>query len=200
MILRPFTVRNGGVDYRFVQRQALDSEVTKLQVDDLVRDNHGFSQFEAMCAQIGLAEGGSIPHLRFGVFVGSELVGIWGLAKLTYISGPWDNTSDWNVTSPGAVSKWTCRPMPGLRDLGDLEFDVAVDVAVAFLTGPFTSMEGTAVELTELHWAVLKTGTDPISVRARALHVAAQDDRRLRVTETPDPRDSRRTLARVELG
>lgn len=202
MILKPFTVTSGGVEYRFVVRQALDSEAMKLEVDELVKDNHAFSQFEAMCQQLGLAERGPIPNMRFAVLEAGSLVGIWGLANLGYISGPWDNTADWNVTDPGAPARWSARPMPGIRSLPPAdELELAVDTAAALLdpAAPFLSMEDTSVGFSELLWAVNKTGRDPVSLRARAMHAKAEGDARFDVTESQDPVNPVITLAKLKL-
>jgi hypothetical protein len=202
MILKPFTVTSQGTQYRFVERSALDSEALKAQVTQMVQDNHAFSQFEAMCAQLGLSEFGAIPSMRFAVFDGSTLVGIWGLAKLNYISGPWADTINWVVTDPQAPAIWSARPMPGFLGLDPaVETQLAVDTAVVLLgqNAPFRSTEDTHVGFTSLHWAVLLTHTDPISVRAQGLHAAAKADGRLSVTETVDPENALRTLVQLEL-
>lgn len=202
MILKPFIVTSDAVDYDFVMRESIDSEAVKLQVNDLVADNHAYVQWEAMCQQLGLAESGAISNMRFGVFDAGDLVGIWGLAKLEYVSGPWDNTTDWNVVDEGADALWTARPMPGIQSIGDsAEIDLAIETAVSLLAGgaPFRSQEDIRVGFTELHWAVLKSHTDDISERAKALHQAAIDDVRLTVTEIEDPEEPLRTLAKLEL-
>jgi len=202
MIIQPFTVRDRGKQYRFVERSALDSELLKLHVTNLVVQNHAFAQFEAQCAQIGLAEIGPLPNMRFAVFEGSDIVGIWGMGKIDYVSGPWADTVDWIVTNPGDPAILTARPMPGFLDMtpGD-EISLSLGTAVSFLGrgAPFQSMEGTPVEFKSLHYAVLPSHTDPISLRARGLHNAAKGDNRLTVTETVDPTNPLRFFAKLEL-
>jgi hypothetical protein len=202
MIIKPFTVDSGGTTYRFVERRGLDPELLKTSITDMIKQNHDFSQFEAMCAQLGLSDVGPIPNMRFGVFVSDTLVGVWGLGRLQYVSGPWDNTTDWNVVNPGADSVWTARPMPGFLELDPaIETALSVETAVKLLAinAPFRSMEDVPVEFESLHWAILKSHTDEISVRAKRLHNAAIADQRLLVTETIDPNNSLRTLAKLEL-
>lgn len=212
MILKPFTINSQGTQYRFVERRALDSEILKEQINELVAANHAFAQWEAQCGQLNLSEVGPIPNMRFAVFDNGDLVGIWGLARLGYVSGPWADpeSGDWVVTDPNAPAIWTARPMPGFREnvaLGctglppQVELQLSVDTAVGLLGrgAPFRSMEDTRVEFKSLYWAVLLAHTDPISVRARGLHGAAKADPRLQVTETVDPSNAQRTLAKLEL-
>ncbi len=202
MILQPFTVNSQGTQYRFVEQAALDNEAQKLLVDEAITDNLDAMQHEAQCAQIGLKEFGPVPNMRFAVFDNSTFTGVWMLGALGYVSGPWADTVDWQVTDPNAPAIWTARPMPGFLGMQVLdELKLAVDTATKLLGrgAPFRSVQGTNVEFKSLHWAIYKNHTDRRAVRANALHLAAQSDVRLRVTETADPDDAHRTLAKLEL-
>lgn len=202
MILQPFTVISQGTQYRFVDREALDNEAEKLQVDEAITQNLAQAQFEAQCAQLGLAEFGPVPNMRFAVFDNGVFAGVWMLGALGYVSGPWADTIDWVVDNPSAPALWTARPMPGFLGMQPLdEAKLALDSAVELLgrDAPFRSMQGASVGFNSLHWAIFKAHTDAVSMRARGLHAAAQSDARLRVTETVDPADAHRTLAKLEL-
>ena len=200
MILKPFTVTSKSKDYKFVDREALDSELLKRRVTTLADENIAFIQFEALCSQLGLSDNGAIPNIHFGVFDDAdELVGTFMLGCIQYVFGPWADTADWVVTDPAAVAVFTARPMPGFWNFSPEDEDaLATEAAVYLLRKTHRTGEDTPLRFSPLTWDIFKEHTDPISTRSKRLHAAAIKHQNLKITETVNPENRFQTMVEAE--
>lgn len=197
MIINPFDVQSGLTRFTFVDRQAIDSDAERNQVEQFIQMQIAVMQEDAMCAALGIPEVRTIGNLGFGVYDGTDLVGVFLVASLDYQSGPWADLVDWEIISSDPAV-FFARPMPGFALLSQTSaLDLAVDAAHHFLARRMTSVGGHGVEFRKLSWAIFKDRTDPNSIAAKRIHDKAVADNRFRMTEAPDPNDA--TLTRVDI-
>ena len=212
MIIQPFRVRSKNIWYDFVDRDALDSQADK----DEVNKRHGaalnFVQTNALCNNRGLADRGEIDNRVLAVFdPDGVLIGIWMLGCITYVSGPWADLQAWEVTDPGADVILEAVPMSGLIGIDDQglpfptmaeddEADLAAETADILVSKPnlaLLSGQGLAVGLDRLHYGLFQLHDDPISKRAQSHHAKVKAHPRLDVTETPHPTILNLTLVEI---
>lgn len=201
MIIQPFTVRRQSRDFEFVDRDALDSEETKRQVNQFHAAALAFVQTDALCVNRGLADRGEIDNRVLAVFEDGALLGIWMLGCITYVSGPWADLASWEVIEPGADVVLEAVPMSGVMGLSDEdEAELAADTADILVSSPVLKLQsgqGLAVGMSKLHYGLFKEHGDPISVRAKNHHAKVKAHPRLEVTETPHPTIPLMTLVEI---
>jgi hypothetical protein len=209
VIIQPFDVRSKGKRFDFVDVDALDSEA------DIVEANrrHGaalaYVQTAALCENRGLTDG-DLRRKSMAVFDGGVIVGIWLLGCIEYVSGPWADVVNWDLTNPGEDAILSAVPMSGMirfdgngnpipTMLEDDEADLAAETALKLVTTPnsLLSGQGTPVGFERLHYGVFKQHDDPISRRAQAHHNKARAHPQLDVTELPDPANPTLTLVTI---
>jgi hypothetical protein len=202
MIISPFTVRSKNKDYDFVDRDALDSEAHKLTVNAMHAAALNYVQDDALCGNRGLADRGEIDNRILAVFDDGNLIGIWMLGCITYISGPWEDLVSWNVVNPGAPTVLDAVPMSGILGMSlDDEAEFASDTAEKMVSTPNLGMvtgQGTPLGIRKLHYGIFKDHDDPRSERAKSHHAKVQANDRLTVTETAHPTIPHMTLVEIE--
>jgi hypothetical protein len=202
MILQTFNVTSRGNRYRFMDRQAIDSDAEREAIQQVMGIQLGAMQEDAMCAALGIAEVGAIGNLGFGVYDDRDdtLVGVFLVASLAYQSGPWADLVDWEVVNANAPAVFHARPMPGFPVLPlDDSLDLSTDGAHHLLARRLTSVGGIGVEFRRLSWAIFKDRTDSNSRAAKRIHAAAAADNRFSMSENADPNDAALTRVDIEL-
>ncbi len=199
MIIQPFDVQSGSRSYTFIDRQAIDSDVDRAIIQQMMQVQIGLMQEDAMCAALGILEVGVVGNLGLAVYDNTALVGVTLLTTLEYQSGPWADLVDWEVVS-NDPAVFHARPMPAFPILSlEDSLDLAVDSAYHLLFRRMTSVGGIGVEFRRLSWAIYKDRTDANSRAAKRIHDKAAADIRFRMTEIPDPADAARTRVDIEL-
>lgn len=199
MIITPFDVVSRGQRYTFIDRQALDSETERDQIQQFMLGQLALMQDDAKCEALGLPGVGTIGNLGFGAYRDSALIGVFLITSLDYRSGPWEDLVDWVViNSDPAV--FHARPMPGFVGLAEPEaLDLAVDATYHMMFRRIESVGGTSVEFSRFSWAIFKNRTDPNSKMAKRIHDHAAADGRFEMTEAPDPNEPALTRVDIEL-
>jgi len=202
MIIQPFNVRSKSKLYSFVDRDALDSESEKARVNALHAAALAYVQTNALCENRGLADRGEIDNRVLAVFdPGQNLIGIWMLGCITYVSGPWEDLINWQVTNPGADVILDAVPMSGILGMTeDDESEFASDTAAKMVSTPnlgLMSGQGAPVGLRKLHYGLFKRQDDSVSKRAQGHHAKVKGNGKLNVTETPHPTIPGLTLVEV---
>lgn len=200
MVIKPFSVTSLGKVYTYVDRDALDSEAIKSQVHAMHGAALDFVQTAGLCVNRGLPDRGAFDNIVFAVFDASDLVGIWMLGCLVYVSGPWEDSTGSKVIDPGADVSLEAVPMAGLLGMAaDVEATLAADTAAVLVDSGklLTTVEGRKLGFRKLSYPVFKRHQDPISKRAQSHHAKVLVDARLTVTETPDTKDPQMTIAEI---
>jgi hypothetical protein len=201
MIIQEFNVRSKNVDYDFVDRDALDSEAEKRQVNAMHAAALAYVQTNALCENRGLADRGEIDNRVLAVYKDGAIIGIWMLGCIEYVSGPWDNLTNWNVVNPGADAMLSAVPMSGIVGMDeDDEAEFAAMTARKLVQTPnvgLLSGQGTPVGFEKIHYGIFKEHDDPVSMRARAHHAKVKADPQLDVIETPHPTIPHLTLVEI---
>lgn len=201
MIFLPFTVRSRNVSYSIVDRDVLDSEETKRQVNRVHAQALATAQEGAKCKSRGLPDRQELDNRVLGVFEDGELLGIFMLGSLSYISGPWDNLQAWNAVSPGADVILEAVPLPGVFKMApDVEEDFAASIFDVVVSTPrlgLMSGQGVPVGFGKLHYGIYLDHTDAVSRRVQGQHSKVKLHPRLKVTETLHPTIVGLTIAEV---
>lgn len=187
MIIQAFTVRSRNKIYDIVDRDAIDSEAVKRQVNKMHAAALAYAQEGGKCKARGLPDRQGLDNWVLAVFDGVELIGIFMLGSITYVSGPWENLQTWEVTEPGAYVHIEAVPMPGVLSMAqDIEEDFAADILDAVLSEPLRmiSGQGLSVNLDKLHYGILLDLDDTMSKRAQGQHAGMKAHPGLSVVET----------------
>jgi hypothetical protein len=200
MIIEPFHVNSHGKRWRFVDSQAISSELERTRIQQIAQLQLATMQDDAKCVALGIAESGTIGNLFFGVYdPGGSLAGIFFLAALEYQSGPWEDLVDWSVTSADPAI-FHARPMPGFPALTlEDSLELSVDGAHHLLKHRTETVDGFQVEFRRFSWAIYQARTDPNSRAMQRIHDRAASDGRFTMTELPDPADPTRTRVDIEI-
>jgi hypothetical protein len=202
MIIQPFEVQSRGVRYTLIDRDLLDSDAQKFQVSRLHGSALSFVQSAALCSNRGLADRGEIDNRILAILnPAGDIIGIWMLGCIEYVSGPWANLQSWEVTNPGADVLLTAVPMSGALQLSsDLEADLAADVAETLVNQANRRLrtgQGETVSFQKLSYGIFLQHEDAVSQRAKAHHGKVKGKQGLTVVETPHPTILNLTIAEI---
>lgn len=200
MIVEPFFVVSAGKRWKFVDSSSISSDIERARIQQISLAAVALMQDDAKCAALGIKEVGAVGNLHFGAYdPDGQLKGILFVAALDYLSGPWADLIDWEVTS-NAPAIFDARPMPGFPTISLQEsLDLSVDVAHHLLARRTKTVDGFDVEFRKFSWAIYEGRDDPNSRAMKRIHDHAKADGRFSMTETPDPADPARTRVDIEL-
>ena len=172
--------------------RVLDSALHSARVSELQAEALGRVQTDALCTNRGLPDFGSINNFTLAIQNGPQFEGIWMLGCVDYVSGPWNNTTEWLVTSPGAPVVLEGVPMTGLRPGGAPIAEEALlgaELAARFLNpaGGLTTGQDKTVYFSRLHYGIFLAVAGPIADRAKLHHAAIVADPRINVATALHP-------------